>query len=257
MSGDDRYTRHFWRFADEFPDVYDDDAAYATWCRLLRLADMAWPVAATLPFGAKKAAMAKLTMDRDGGPLVQMVTSTTYRIRGMDKHRAKRSQSGKDAADARWGNADSNAIGNASGNAKGNAERNAEMMPSREEKRREEESSTEQAAPDAAESLYQRTGRFPSPKVIAWLNDISRDHGEERLVRAIDSTPCTTANIGDYIEGVRNALRAEDHAAERAERDDEKRRNREKRAPIANATRDAIREAVAARYASDYGDKAS
>lgn len=48
---DDRYARHYWRFADEFPDVYDNDAALALWYRLVRLADMAWPAAGTLPYG--------------------------------------------------------------------------------------------------------------------------------------------------------------------------------------------------------------
>ena len=213
---EDRYVRQYWRFADEYPDVYEDDAAYAAWCRLLRLADMAWPAAATVPVGVKKAAWAKLTLDRDGGALIQKATATTFRVRGMDKRRAKRSQSGKDAADARWGSAD--------GNADSNADGNAEAMPSRAEHSKASQSRAEQAPPDAAEALYQRTGRFPSSKVVAWLNDIAREHSEARLVKAIDDTPCTTTNIGDYIETIRNLLRAEDHAggkvaaAERAQR---------------------------------------
>lgn len=229
---DDRYTRIYWRFADEYPDVWNDDWALALWTRLVRLADMSWPAAATLPYGIRKAALSRLTADRDGGPLVVMVTPATFRVRGMDKHRAKRSQSGKDAADARWRIADSSASGSASGNANGTAERNAETMPSRAEHSKADQSRAEQADADAANSLYQRTGRFPSPKVVAWLNDIARDHGESRLVDAIDGTPFTVANVGEYLEAIRNRLRAEDHAAEKREAEEERRRNAEKRAPL-------------------------
>jgi hypothetical protein len=230
---EDKYVRLFWRFADEYPDVYNDDGALALYTRLLRLADMAWPAAATLPFGVRKVAMGFLTREREGGALIQKVTDGTYRVRGMDKHRAKRSQSGKDAADARWGNADGNAIGNAERNADGNADPSQGGMPIKAEQSRADQSSSEQADADAAASLYQRTGRFPSSKVVAWLNDIARDHGEARLVAAIDGTPFTGPNVGDYLEAIRNALRAEDHAAERAEATAEKQRNAAKRAPVA------------------------
>jgi hypothetical protein len=80
---DDPYSRLYWRFADEFPAVYEDDAAYALWCRLLRLADMAWPVTATLPMGTRKTPLVLLV--KEG--LVVMVTPSTYRIRGMVKER--------------------------------------------------------------------------------------------------------------------------------------------------------------------------
>lgn len=228
----DRYTRHFWRFADEFPEVYEDDVAYAAWGRLLRLADMAWPAAATLPFGVKRQALAVLTKDREGGPLVVMVTAATFRVRGMDKHRAKRSQSAKDAADARWGNADSTA----DGYAERIADSNAETMPSREEEIREEERRREQSAPasdDPVVAFHERTGEFPSGKLLSWINDLGSRHGEERVARLIRETPMTTtSDPPGYLRSVMNRLRLEDRAAERAERDDEKRRNAEKREPV-------------------------
>lgn len=238
---EDRYTRIYWRFADEYPDVWNDDWALALWTRLVRLADMAWPAAATLPYGIKKAALARLTVDREGGPLVVMVTPSTFRVRGMDKHRAQRSQSGRDAAEARWRNADGNAKRNATGNANSIAERNAETMPNKAKQNRAEQSRAEQEdarAPDAAEALYQRTGEYPSVKVLGWLNDLASeagggdvDVGEAKVAELIDRTPMT-GNRRDYLGRIRDLIRAENHAAEKREAAEERQRLAEKRAPV-------------------------
>ncbi len=149
----DPYDKHFWRFADEYPAIYNDDAALALWHRLVRLAGMAWPSAGTLPYGTKKRALKMLT---EADPqLVYLEAGGQFRIRGMDKERAKRQQSARNAANSRWGksandvagnvdgdtdvhaqdsrwsDANGNAGGSANGNATGNANGNAESMPSR------------------------------------------------------------------------------------------------------------------------------
>lgn len=94
----DPYTRSYWRFADEFPDIYADDHHYALWCRLRDIADMAWPSAATLPAGTRRASLealvkAELVIPQPGG---------RYRIRGMDKQRTARAESARKGAGARW-----------------------------------------------------------------------------------------------------------------------------------------------------------
>ena len=91
---DDPYSRHYWRFADEYPDIYEDDAAYALWGRLLRLGDMAWPSAAHLPYGVKKGALKRL-VDAD---LIFQESGGRFRVRGMDKERSARSQAASNAA---------------------------------------------------------------------------------------------------------------------------------------------------------------
>lgn len=170
---EERYARHYWRFADEFPDVYGDDSALALWHRLVRLADMAWPAAASLPFGVKKTALSTLTKARDGGPLIVLITAThTYRVRGMDKERGKRSQSGKDAADARWGNApgtaSSNAVSSATRNAVSSATGNAESMPSRAEESRAEQSRGEREA-RATDEAENDPWRADEAEAVDWL----------------------------------------------------------------------------------------
>jgi hypothetical protein len=95
----DPYTRQYWRFIDEFPAIYADDAAYALWSRLLITADMAWPSSASLP-RCKARALAMLT----GVSLVELLPADRFRIPSMDKHRNARSTAARDAVAVRWNN---------------------------------------------------------------------------------------------------------------------------------------------------------
>ena len=126
----DPYSRSYWRFADEFPDIYGDDATYALWCRLRDQGDMAWPSAATLPYGVKKRALERLVT----AELIYPQPGGRFRVRGMDKIRQVRSDSARTAADHRWGNAGRIAVGSADGD----ASRNAENMPNKRESKRRE-----------------------------------------------------------------------------------------------------------------------
>lgn len=118
MPQPDPYSRLFWRFADEFPSVFENDFALSLFIRLLRLADMAWPSAGQLPYGVKRNALHKLVTEG----LITMESSSRFRVRGMDKHRESRSQSAAHAARTRWSNADGNAERTAPRYANGNAE---------------------------------------------------------------------------------------------------------------------------------------
>lgn len=93
--------------------------------------------------------------------------------------------------------------------------------------------------PDAAVSLHIRTGRFPSKRVLDWLDDLAleagaqdRLAGESRLVDLIDSTPLEGRNVKDYLDAITDRIRSEARTAIRRERDDELERNAQKRQPI-------------------------
>lgn len=118
------YSRVYWSVIDdpEFESVYEDDAAFALWVRLLLIADQAWPSSAHMPRTAKARALARLT---DAG-LVRVASGGRYTIRGMDKERGLRQQSARNAAALRW-----------------HSNGNADPMPRREEKKREEERANE------------------------------------------------------------------------------------------------------------------
>lgn len=89
-----------------------------------------------------------------------------------------------------------------------------------------------QGEPTAIEAYYQRTGEVPRGKIHGWLNDLANDHGEARVARMILATPKTGDHPTPYLRDIQSRLRIEDVQAEQAERQDEKRRNAAKRAPL-------------------------
>jgi hypothetical protein len=82
----------------DYPEVWADDAALATWLRLLVLTDKMWPTPPELPRSAKGRGLAKLV---DSG-LVQVVSEHAFRIKGYATERAMRQQSARNAAASRW-----------------------------------------------------------------------------------------------------------------------------------------------------------
>lgn len=104
--------RHYIRVYDDdlrrdYPEIWTDDRALATWTRLLSIADKMWPTLPELPRSAKGVPLAALV--RCG--LVEPHPDHTYTIRGLHVERTKRAAQAQGAANARWGtvsNADSN-----------------------------------------------------------------------------------------------------------------------------------------------------
>lgn len=100
----DKFARFYYdKFMAEFPDVYAEDAPFATWIRLLVLAEKMWPTRPELPRSVKKSALTRLVEKR----LVK-VDGLTYSIRGLDAERNRRQDAARNAAAKRW-QSDSNA----------------------------------------------------------------------------------------------------------------------------------------------------
>jgi len=120
---DDRkrpFARFFYDdFLREYPHVYADDAAFATWMRLLVVAEKAWPLTPELPRSARSKPVQTLV---DAG-LVAIGPDYTYALRGHDAERTRRNAAGNAGAHARW-NANAHAI----------ASPNAMLVREREEK---------------------------------------------------------------------------------------------------------------------------
>ena len=103
----DPYVRVYYRIMDDpkFADVYTDKATLGTWLTLLIHADALYPTAATLPHGIKKASVDKLV----GAGLVDLLPNHRYRMHGLAAEREQRSEHGRKAALARYGQSTSNA----------------------------------------------------------------------------------------------------------------------------------------------------
>lgn len=97
---DPKYVRVYYsiRSDERFEAIYGDDAALACWLRLLLDADAVWPAPASVPKSAKAGPYRKLL----AAGVVEPMPAHLYRIHGLDAERAKRSQSGRNAAAMRW-----------------------------------------------------------------------------------------------------------------------------------------------------------
>lgn len=262
MGKPDPYTRSFWRFADEYPDIYADDHAYALWSRLRDMGDMAWPAAASLPLRTNRKALEMLV----AAGLVALQAGDRYRIRGMDKHREQRAEAGRKGADARWGRLLPDSDGNANGE-RPHYDRSATEMPERREEKgeKEEERKTEPIArarldtqreglphlgAEAEDALTAASGLVlstASDRVLTDLDGLVERHGFERVGQTIGRIR-SQANVAQtwpqFVYGARNKLepipKADAQAEQEADREEaEKRRwqrsmeaNRRRRAEV-------------------------
>lgn len=218
------YSRHYWSLVDDekFADVYDNDHHYATWSRLLMIADQAWPASAHLPVTARKASIAKLAEVQ----LIDLLPGGRFRIHGLDDEREKRSIHGKNAAASRWGNL-SNASGNARSNARSNAVASEPRMPSKAEQSKEEQSTPR--ATDPADVYWTLTGRYPSEKVVGWIDDLGSRYGTEAVIRALAKCHIDDRQTSTLMGRVDDNLKAEARALDLKEQAAERERLKEKR----------------------------
>lgn len=144
----DPYSRIYWRFQDEFPEVYADDRALALWLRLLIVAEGSYPAAAMLPRKMRGNVLQVLV---DAG-LVTLLPGDRYRVRGLDAERERRSEHGRTG-------------GLASGNARRtNVERPLNGSPTRRDETRKDETRNTRAfdaAHEKAMAAFQR-GDYPT-----------------------------------------------------------------------------------------------
>jgi hypothetical protein len=82
----------------DHPEVWRDDAALATWVRMLAVAEAMWPAVPEIPRSAKDPAVRKLI--RAG--LVIPVAPFGFCIKGLNTERSARSIAARIAAENRW-----------------------------------------------------------------------------------------------------------------------------------------------------------
>jgi len=120
MKSDRRYVRIYDDdLRRDYPHIWRDDRALATWVRMLAVADKMWPTPPELPRSVRAAPLAALVK----AGLVVLMPEDCYRIRGHDAERIARSNAGRNAAALRW-----------------HSERNADALPKRERDENENES---------------------------------------------------------------------------------------------------------------------
>lgn len=224
------YSRVYHEIVEDerFREVYGDDAALATWLRLLIIADAAYPTAAPIPRSCKDVPLSRLV---DAG-LVEMVGEDVFRIHGLVAERERRSKQASEAANTRWHGADHAPV------MRQHADADATAMldePSKDKQRRDEQDAREE--PDAAVAYHRITGRFPSEPVLQWLNQMSRDHPEEAVVRTLAAQFAQDHTLGTLLSRTDSALKLAAH--ERAKQEERARHAAATRASAAAKEREA------------------
>lgn len=163
-----KYVRVYYNdLIRDYPDIWADDAALATWLRMLATADPMWPTPPELPRSVRGRALTRLKT----ASLVETLPMQRFRMKGMEAERTKRQDAARNAAASRW-QSGSSAVGN------------AEAMPKRAEQSKAEQTRAEQTgAHDPWDD--------PEREVIVWLAkhgcDVRPGNGYHRkLVTAVE-----------------------------------------------------------------------
>jgi hypothetical protein len=223
----------------KFRDVYHDDHYFATYVRLLMIAEDAWPASAHLPYGVHRRALQKLA---DVG-LIETSTGGLYRICGLDAERARRARESRNGGTVRAESAVRDGSGrflpagspavepelDASAGTSGGSQRVQPAKPSQDEY---ETSQAEQGAraPDPADVYWTLTGRYPTDKVIAWVDDLSASYGTDSVIRALASTHQQDRNPSTLMGRTMDNLRAQARALSLKEQAAVRARLKERRA---------------------------
>lgn len=153
----DPYSRLYHRFRKEFPDVWADDRALATWVRLLYIADASWPMDPPLPRSVRGKPLQALI---DSG-LVSLI-GECYTMRGLNAERTRRKDAAARAAALRW-----------------HSGSNADALPRRTRDETSTNTNAEHSADaedhdgrDDLEAFLLVTRRAPSPKQRKVLDDV-------------------------------------------------------------------------------------
>lgn len=163
MSATGPYSRLYHSLVDDpdFAGVYDDDAAFATWVRLLMVADASYPTAAPLPRSARRRPLQKL---QDAG-LVEVLPGQRFRVKGLESERGRRAALGRKAANMRHhGGSNADAMQTHNG-------RTADGLPRRDEKRKDETSNGANAPENGAFMGFR-------PRPTASIEDVRRQEAE-------------------------------------------------------------------------------
>ena len=175
------YSRIYWtvRSDPRLAAIYGNDANFAAWTRLLIAADMAWPAPADIPASTKRAALTAL----EQAGVVELLPGGLFRFHGLDAERGRRrSAAGGHAVP------EPDPLGDHLGTTR---------SPSREEE--EEETRREEPSRDArdpADTYWSLSGRYPTDRTLAWIDDLTGQYGADAVIAAMGTAHRTGSAQG-------------------------------------------------------------
>lgn len=218
MSDRQPYSRVYWsiRTDPKFVDVYGDDRHLATWLRLLIAAEATWPAPADVPASARKASLAALSEAQ----LIDLLPGGMFQMHGLDAERKRRADAARTGANIRY---DRTANGMQT-QPKRDANRmqtgpepdaNGLLVLEDEPIGLEDEPigrAETPRPPDPADVYWTLTGRYPTDKVLGWVDDLSASYGPEAVIRALATSHSQDRTTSTFLGRTQDALRAEARA---------------------------------------------
>ncbi len=221
------YARLYLDLVDDekFASVYDNDRHFATWCRLLMIAEGAWPASAHLPRTARTATIEELR--RVG--LIDLQGGDRYRIHGLDAERASRARESRNGGTVRAESAVRDGSGRflpagvpalepavvTSAGASGGDQRVQPAKPS------QAETSQALSARDPVVVYANLAGGYPSRKAMDWIDQLTESFGAEAVISAM-GTASQRVKPGNVIGEAKNVLLAEARELSQREKEAEK-----------------------------------
>jgi hypothetical protein len=193
------YSRVYWSVMDDpkFRGIYEDDASFSCWVRLLMMADAIWPQAPHIPRSTKKRALEALV----AAGIVTIGTGHRYRIVGLDAERERRKVAATRAATGTQLGPKRDPDG-------------FEVPGLSQAKPSQEEPSL---AEDIVDDYYRLTNRFPSGTVKEWLDRLSNEFGYEQASRELAKQYGADPSTRTLLGRVENELKSDRHIATRKE----------------------------------------
>lgn len=257
------YSRVYWEAPDDekFRNVWSDDRALSWWLRLLLLSDQAYPNLVYVPAPIPRATLKILTDAR----LVKVLPDGRYRITGLEAERERRSISGRNAAEARWGSdrdtpaseeeirphmrahpeSDARTRTSTRTRTRGDSPslippssagglQNGEAQPPGDH--RIHGNPMDEEEPDHLDVWYRLTARAPSRQVTKWLDDLASEHGTEKVQQALASVHREDPDMANLISRTRDWLWQQSHTQEKRSSKRRAQAEQEERDRIASMT---------------------
>ena len=223
----DPYVRVYYSIkADaKFVGIYRDDRALGCWLRLLLTADASHPAPAEFPMGTDMETVDRLV----AAGLVDLVGDGCYTIHGLHAERSKRSTDARTAANARWSDAPAmrphapamrphvHGVDDECDSMCTPMRNDASPIHSAPLLSAPSNSDPSISAPaDALDTYYRLTGSWPSAKVIPWINQMSANHGEDAVSKALAATWTEDPDRETLMSRCRDRLERQAHEDEKA-----------------------------------------
>lgn len=213
----------------DYPEVWFDPTCLSTFVRLLALADRAWPSSPLMPPAMRRADLALM---ESVGLLVRL-SHHRYTLKGYADEREKRQAAARKGTDARWSGRNANAMQT---DMQTQSKRTSVARTKPKTSPRPSTETIGASAPmarepeDPADAYWSLTGRYPTDKVLTWIDELGAKYGALSVIRALAKSHIEDGKVATLLGRVQDRLRADARALDRAEQEAERERLREKRA---------------------------